>query len=83
MTSPILVALDLDSAEEAVRLAAALEPAVGGFKIGLELLMGPGPGTIGALYASESRSLSTPNSTTFHRQLSEPPGNWVWPEHAG
>jgi orotidine-5'-phosphate decarboxylase len=49
VTSPILVALDLDSAEEAVRLAADLEPAVGGFKIGLELLMGPGPGTIGAL----------------------------------
>ncbi len=49
MSSPILVALDLESAEEAVRLAAHLEPAVGGFKIGLELLMGPGPGTIGAL----------------------------------
>lgn len=49
MRSPILVALDFESAEEAVRTAAHLEPVVGGFKIGLELLMGPGPGTIGAL----------------------------------
>ncbi|MDH5421561.1 MAG: orotidine-5'-phosphate decarboxylase [Acidimicrobiia bacterium] len=49
MNSPILVALDLESAEEAIRLATDLEPVVGGFKIGLELLMGPGPGTIGAL----------------------------------
>jgi len=49
MNSPILVALDVESAEEAVRLAAAVGPAVGGFKIGLELLMGPGPGTIGGL----------------------------------
>lgn len=49
MNSPILVALDVDSAEEAVRLAVTLGPVVGGYKIGLELLLGPGPATIGAL----------------------------------
>lgn len=46
---PILVALDVPTAEEAVRLAQALAPHVGGFKVGLELLMGPGPGTVGAI----------------------------------
>jgi orotidine-5'-phosphate decarboxylase len=46
---PIIVALDVPSAEEAVRLAKAVAGSVGGFKIGLELLMGPGPGLIGVL----------------------------------
>ena len=49
MTNPILVALDLPSAEEAVRVAKAVEPHVGGFKIGLGLLHGPGPATVAAL----------------------------------
>ncbi|MDH3540809.1 MAG: orotidine-5'-phosphate decarboxylase [Acidimicrobiia bacterium] len=47
--NPIIVALDVPTAEEAVRLAKSVAPAVAGFKIGLELLMGPGPATIGAL----------------------------------
>ncbi len=47
--NPLLVALDVSSAEEAVRLATKLKPAVGGFKVGLELLHGPGPGVIFAL----------------------------------
>ncbi len=50
-TSPILVALDLPSAEEAVRLARALAPHVGGFKVGLGLLLGPGPGTVATVAA--------------------------------
>jgi len=49
MTNPIIVALDLPSAEEAVAMAQALRDHVGGFKIGLGLLHGPGPGTIDAL----------------------------------
>lgn len=49
MTSPVIVALDVGSAEEAVRLARRLSPYVAGFKIGLGLLHGPGPGTIAAL----------------------------------
>lgn len=47
--NPILVALDVDHAEQAVRLARTLEPLVGGFKVGLQLLSGPGPGVIGTL----------------------------------
>lgn len=46
---PIVVALDVANAEEAIRLAKKVSPAVGGFKIGLELLMGPGPGLVGIL----------------------------------
>lgn len=49
LTNPIIVALDLPTAEEAVDLAQKLRDHVGGFKIGLGLLHGPGPGTIDAL----------------------------------
>lgn len=49
--NPILVALDVSTAEEAVRLAKTLSPHVGGFKVGLELLMGPGPAVVAALTA--------------------------------
>lgn len=48
---PILVALDVPTAEEAVRLAEAVGPYVTGFKVGLELLMGPGPAVVAALAA--------------------------------
>ncbi len=41
--SPILVALDVPDATQALELAEALSPHVGGFKVGLELLMGEGP----------------------------------------
>lgn len=47
--NPIIVALDMGSAEEAVAMAQLVEPHVGAFKIGLGLLHGPGPGTIDAL----------------------------------
>ena len=47
--NPILVALDVPTAERAVRLAESLSPHVGGFKVGLELLTGPGPRIIGVL----------------------------------
>ncbi|MFW2340557.1 MAG: orotidine 5'-phosphate decarboxylase / HUMPS family protein, partial [Acidimicrobiia bacterium] len=46
---PIIVALDLPTAEEAVRLAKSVAEFVAGFKVGLELLMGPGPGLIGVI----------------------------------
>lgn len=46
---PILVALDVAEAEMAVRLARDLVPHVGGFKVGLRLLHGPGPGTVAAV----------------------------------
>lgn len=47
--SPVIVALDLPGAEAAVRLARRLADHVGGFKVGLGLLHGPGPGTVAAL----------------------------------
>ncbi len=47
--NPIIVALDLPTAEAAVKMAKAVAPHVGAFKIGLGLLHGPGPGTIDAL----------------------------------
>lgn len=45
----VIVALDLRTAEEAVRLANALAEYVAGFKVGLGLLHGPGPGLVGTL----------------------------------
>jgi orotidine-5'-phosphate decarboxylase len=45
----VIVALDLRSAEEAVRLARSLRDYVAGFKVGLGLLHGPGPGLVGTL----------------------------------
>ncbi|NHZ70632.1 MAG: orotidine-5'-phosphate decarboxylase [Proteobacteria bacterium] len=47
--NPIIVALDLPTAEEALRMAQRVAPHVGAFKVGLGLLHGPGPGTIDAL----------------------------------
>jgi orotidine-5'-phosphate decarboxylase len=47
--NPLLVALDFPSATEAVRMAIRLVDVVGGFKIGLQLLSGPGPGTVLAI----------------------------------
>jgi orotidine-5'-phosphate decarboxylase len=47
--NPIIVALDLPTAEEAVAMALEVAPFVGAFKIGLGLLHGPGPATIDAL----------------------------------
>ena len=49
VTPPIIVALDLDSAAEAVAMAKLLEGRVAGFKVGLGLLHGPGPALVGAL----------------------------------
>lgn len=47
--NPIIVALDLPTAEQAVAMAVEVAPHVGAFKIGLGLLHGPGPATIDAL----------------------------------
>ncbi len=45
----IIVALDLPTAEDAVRLAKRVAPHVGAFKVGLGLLYGAGPGVATAL----------------------------------
>jgi orotidine-5'-phosphate decarboxylase len=47
--NPIIVALDFSDARSAVAMAKRLTPHVGGFKVGLELLMGPGPATVAAV----------------------------------
>lgn len=47
--NPIIVALDTRSAEAAVEMALEVSEHVGGFKVGLGLLHGPGPGVIDAL----------------------------------
>ena len=46
-----MVALDVPSGEAALRLARALHPHVGGFKVGLELLMGEGPAVVSQVAA--------------------------------
>jgi orotidine-5'-phosphate decarboxylase len=43
MVSPVMVALDVPSIEEALGLARKLSPHVGGFKVGLQLMMSEGP----------------------------------------
>ena len=43
MVNPILVALDVPDAGKALALAETVAPHVGGYKVGLELLMGAGP----------------------------------------
>ncbi len=53
MVNPIIVALDLPTAEQAVAVARSVAPHVGAFKIGLGLLHGPGPATIDALVRLE------------------------------
>src|SRR5262249_43385626 len=43
MSNPILVALDVPTADDALKLVRELAPAVGGFKIGSELFTSGGP----------------------------------------
>ena len=47
--NPILVALDVDSAERAEDLARSVYPYVGGFKVGLQLVMAEGPRSVGQI----------------------------------
>lgn len=51
MVSPLLVALDVPGRAEAMDLARRLQPHVGGFKVGLELLMGEGPSVVASVAA--------------------------------
>jgi orotidine-5'-phosphate decarboxylase len=88
--NPIIVALDVAAAEEAVRLATTLAPHVGGFKVGLELLMGPGPGVVGAV-ARLGRPVFVDAKlhdipTTVHRaarQLGKAGARWVTAHASG
>jgi orotidine-5'-phosphate decarboxylase len=51
MSNPILVALDVPTADAALELARNLAPAVGGFKIGSELFTSAGPEIVGHIRA--------------------------------
>lgn len=53
MVNPVIVALDVATVQDAVDLAATVQPHVGGFKAGLRLLHRFGPGVIGELAALE------------------------------
>ena len=80
----MLVALDLPTAEEAVRLAERLAPHVGGFKVGLELLMGPGPAIVAAIRRfgkpvfADAKLADIPNTVeAAARQLGALGARWV------
>ena len=51
MSNPILVALDVPTAEAALDLARKLTPVVGGFKVGSELFTSTGPDIVRRLRA--------------------------------
>jgi orotidine-5'-phosphate decarboxylase len=82
--NPVLVALDLPTAEEAIRMAERLAPHVGGFKVGLELLMGPGPATVAAIgrmgkpVFADAKLADIPNTVrAAARQLGALGARWV------
>lgn len=49
--NPILLALDVAEADSARRMAQAVRPHVGGFKVGLELIMAEGPSVVSEIVA--------------------------------
>jgi orotidine-5'-phosphate decarboxylase len=52
MRNPIIAALDVPTAEQALKLADEIAPAVGGFKIGSELFTGAGPDIVKKIRAT-------------------------------
>ena len=52
MQNPIIVALDVPTAEQAIALARQVAPAVGAFKIGSELFTAGGPGIVKQIRAT-------------------------------
>lgn len=88
--NPILVALDVPTGEDAVRLARELSPHVGGFKVGLELLTGPGPAIVGVIgrlgkpVFVDAKLHDIPNTVrAAARHLGEAGARWVTAHAAG
>ena len=88
--NPVLVALDTRTAEQAVRLAESVAPHVGGFKVGLRLLLGPGPATIAAIAAiglpvfADAKLHDIPTQVeAAARRLGEYGARWVTAHVAG
>ena len=55
MRNPIIAALDVSTAEQALKLAEEIAPAVGAFKIGSELFTGAGPDIVKKIRATGAR----------------------------
>ena len=88
--NPILVALDVADGDEAVSLATRLAPFVGGFKVGLELLMAEGPdvirrvGAVGSPVFADAKLHDIPNTVGgAARQLAKAGARWVTVHGAG
>ena len=84
MVSPILVALDVPDAGSALSLAESLAPHVGGFKVGLELLMAAGPtviesvGSLGLPVFADAKLHDIPNTVRgAASQLGAVGARWV------
>ncbi|MCY3579081.1 MAG: orotidine-5'-phosphate decarboxylase [bacterium] len=88
--NPILLALDVPTGEEAIRLAKELALDVGGFKVGLELLTGPGPAMVGLISRlggpvfADAKLHDIPNTVkAAARHLGQAGARWVTAHAAG
>lgn len=88
--NPVLVALDMPDIDRAEALARTLAPHVGGFKVGLELMMSEGPdavsriSSIGLPVFADSKLYDIPNTAgAAARQLAARGARWVTAHAAG
>ncbi len=75
-TNPIIVALDVDSADEARRLVAQLGTQVNFYKVGMELYAATGMEFVRELIAQGKMSSSISSFTTFPKPSSAPSPRW-------
>ena len=82
--NPVLVALDFPNSNQALDTARVVAPHVGGFKVGLELLLGEGPGVInriaefGAPVFVDAKLHDIPNTVAgAARMLGERGARWI------
>jgi orotidine-5'-phosphate decarboxylase len=84
MVSPVIVALDFGTIDQARSVAKVLEPHVGGFKVGLELLWAEGPSAVSEIAAiglpvfADAKLHDIPNTVErAARQLGRLGARWV------